>query len=164
MFDDDDATCCAVFWCVALTLRGPALRLHGRGVDVSKWVRGDYQLPAEFEHTLRRAFFAGLIAVVWPCSLTFAAATGLTAWHQLMTLEGWGTSHSYWLVFACNLSLAAAASASFVVHAAVGGLAAGLGSAALTAAMNAAAPACVEAYAILMFFARCLDLTRLGML
>ena len=57
--NDDDAACFAVFLCVALTLRGPALRLHGRGIDVLRWVCGERF--GEFEHTLRHAFATHLL-------------------------------------------------------------------------------------------------------
>ena len=97
-----------------MSMRGPALRLHCRGIDVGRWFRGERF--REFESTLRWEFVASLIAIVWPCSLTFAAATGLTACHQIITLEHWGTSHSYWLVLECNVSLATAASASFAAY------------------------------------------------
>jgi hypothetical protein len=70
-----------------------------------------------------------------------------------MTLEHLGSSPCYWLAL-CLQRVARNGSVHLLCG--LGGrgreLSAGLSSAALTTGINAAAPACVEAYAILMFF------------
>ena len=142
-FSDSDAACFASFWSVAcLVLRGPALHLHGRRADVQSWAKGHcVGKDGRFGPCLLLAFYAALATVAFPHStLPFAVATTATALHQAASLHR-GQGHSYMLVFVSNISLSAASIAA---------LATGCS---LRAAVVAAAPAVLEAYALLMFWA-----------
>ena len=141
-YTDSDAACFASFWSVAcLVLRGPALHLHGRQADVASWARGRcVGKDGRFGPFLLIAFYAALATVAFPSTLPFAVATTATAAHQAMSLHR-GQGHSYMLVFVSNISLSASSLAA---------LATGCS---LRAAVVAAAPAVIEAYALLMFWA-----------
>lgn len=140
-FNDADAACFASFWCVATALRGPALHLHGRGADVGAWVKGHAVGKGNrFGPWLLLGFVFSVVCVAWPSTVALGLATGCTAMHQLRSLH-LGQGHSYMLVTVSNISIAACCMAS---------LARGT---TLRVAVTAAAPAVLEAYAILMFFA-----------
>ena len=140
-FNDTDSATFATFWVVMLTLRGPALHLHGRGAPIAKWARGGYVVGRRYGPLLLIGFWASVMCVLLPRKLIpFTLATVFTAIHQFGTLHR-GQGHSYMMVFVSNFSLAV----SSIVCLCTGK--------SLSVAINAASPAVIEAYALLMFFA-----------
>lgn len=140
-FTDDDAACFASFWAVMLILRGPALHLHGRNADVSRWRLGAVVHGGRFGPLLLFGFWSCIAVCALPGRLLpFALATASMAAHQIALIPQ-GLGHSYLLVSASNISLA------------VSSIVAMLTGNGLRAAVTSAAPAVIEAYAVLMFFA-----------
>ena len=139
VFDSADAKTFATFWCVSTALRGPALHLHGRGANIKAWLRGEV-VQGRFGPWLLAGFFSSVMCVAFPSTIALGLATGCTAMHQLQSLHK-GQGHSYMLVLVSNISIAACCAASAAR------------AAGLRVAVNAAGPAVLEAYAILMFFA-----------
>ena len=140
-FDDDDAACFASYWAVMLILRGPALHLHGRNADVARWRLGHVVHGGRFGPLLLLGFWSCIAVVAFPGRLLpWTLATTVMAVHQVALLPK-GLGHSYLLVSSSDISFA------------VSGIVALLTGNTLRAAVIAAAPACLEAYAVLMFFA-----------
>ena len=138
-FTEEDAQCFAIFWCFIINIRGPALYLHERKINVVQWALGERF--DKYGPALSLAFWTSLLAIALPSYPgLFALATGLTAVHQFNALQH-GGNQSYAMVFVLNISL----SASCMVAAVAGQ--------SLAVGVNAAVPSCVESYATLIFFA-----------
>lgn len=142
-FSDDDAACFASYWAVMLILRGPALHLHGRNADVARWRMGQVVSGGRFGPLLLLGFWSCIAVCVFPGQLLpWTLATTAMAIHQVALLPK-GLGHSYLLVSSSDISFAASAIVALLTGNS------------LRAAVSSAAPACLEAYAVLMFFAAC---------
>ena len=146
-----DAHGVASWWCFALILRGPSMRLHmGQGnvaVKGTLWQWMTFRARGPNQRLAAASFWACMMALVFPGNaLVFAAATGITTVHQVMMLRviALQLSMSDSMMFMCNLSLATTAIIAAVTTPA---------DRALQVAIRSASPAVCEIYAVSMVFA-----------